>query len=148
MIKLGILHQFLINLDLVAAENIDSWVENPKIVPSGKNLSHDSIILFRQEYDAVFSIERFPHQKTDVNYLFGKLCAWLMENDGDRDDIPEPITDVDILDNGTADIEITISFTEDVEAIEDPAGTIVFNGKTYKLADAVVDVAEAGEVMT
>jgi len=148
MIKLGQLHAFLINLDLVAAEQIDSWVENPKVIPSGKKLSADGIVLFRQEYDAVFSIERYPHKKHDVNVLFGQLCAWLMENDGDRDDIPEPITDVDIHDNNTADIEINISFEEDVQAIEDVNGPISLNGKTYSLGDAVVDIADEGEVTT
>ena len=150
MIQLGLLSAFLLNLDMVAAENFDSWVEDPKIVPSGSVLSGDAegIILFRQEYDAVFSFERFPHKRHHVNELFGQVCAWLIENDSDRDDIAQPHTDVDIRDDETADVEITISFTEDVEAIKDPAGLIVVGGETYSLGAAVIDVADEGDVTT
>ena len=148
MLKLQLLTAFLINLDLVAAENIDSWVEDPRIVPSGSIVSGaaEGIILFRQEYDAVFSIERYPHQRHHVNELFGQVCAWLIENDADREEIAQPNIDVDILDDETADIEITISFTEDVTAIKDPAGLIVVGGETYSLGAVVVDVAEEGDL--
>ena len=148
MIKLGLLTTFLASLDMVAAENIDSWVEDPRIIPSGCVVSGNAegIILFRQEYNAVFSIERFPHKRHHVNELFGQVCAWLINNDGDREEIAQPQIDVDILDDDTADIEITISFTEDVEAIKDPAGLIVVGGETYSLGAVVVDVAEEGDI--
>lgn len=146
MIQLKALTSFLINLDLVAAEQVESWVENPKMILSGKQISADSILLFKHEYDAVISIERFPHERHDINLLFGHVCAWLMTNDCDRDEISEPITDVDILDNDTADVEIKISFIEDIEAVEDIAGPIVLDGVAYNLAPAVIDVAEVGEV--
>lgn len=71
-----------------------------------------------------------------------------MQNDGDRDEIATPDTDVDILDDETADIEITISFEEDVHAVPDPAGTIVLSGQHYRLADVNIKYAEDGEVRT
>ena len=148
MIKLQQLTEFLINLNLVAVEQIDAWVENPQIVPSGKSLGNGGIILYRQEYDAVISIERFPHQNHPAELLFGQVCAWIMENDGERDEVATPRTDVDILDDDTADIEITISFEEDVTAIEDPAGSIVLNGINYRLDAGVINYAETGEVVT
>jgi hypothetical protein len=147
MTKLQQLTAFLINLNLVAAEQIDGWVENPQIIPSGKSMG-EGILLYRQEYDAVISIERFPHKNLPAELLFGQVCAWLMENDGERDEIAKPRTDVDILDAETADIEISISFEEDVYATPDPAGTIVLNGVNYRLADALIDYAETGDVRT
>lgn len=146
MIKLQQITQFLVNLNLVDVSQIDSWVENPQIVPSGKSLGSGGIVLYRQEYDAVISIERFPHKNHPAELLFGQICAWLMESDPDRDEIAKPRTDVDILDDQTADIEITISFEENIEAVPDPAGTINLGGTLYRLADAVIDYAETGEV--
>lgn len=148
MKKLQQLTAFIVGLDLVAAENIDAWVENPKIVPRGKSMGEGGIVLYTQTYDAVISIERFPHKTHPAELLFGHVCAWLMENDGERDEIADPNTDVDVLDDETADVEITISFEEDVLAVPDPAGTIVLGGNLYRLADVVVDYAEDGEVTT
>lgn len=147
MHKLAQITAFLVQQNLVAVEQIDSWVENPNIVPAGE-LRGDGIILYRQTYDAVISIERYPHKNHPAELLFALVCAWLMDNDADRDDIPTPQTDVDILDDETADVEITISFEEDVIGIEDPAGPIPFNGLNYRLADDVIDYAETGEVKT
>lgn len=145
MIKLQAITAFLIDLNLVAAENIDTWVENPQIVPRGKSMGAGGIVLYTQTYDAVISIERFPHNTHPAELLFGQVCAWLMEND-ERDEIATPRTVVDILDDHTADIEITISFEEDVLAVPDTAGTIWVGGENYRLADAVIDYAETGEV--
>jgi len=148
MVKLQQITAFIIGLDLVAAENIDAWVENPKIVPRGKSMGDGGIVLYTQTYNAVIFIERFPHKTHPAELLFGQVCAWLIENEGDRDDIATPDTDVDILDAETADIEITISFEEDVLAVPDPAGTIVLAGINYRLADVVIDYADQGEVTT
>ena len=147
MIKLQQLTHFLIQQNMVAAEQIDSWVENPQIIPSGEDQG-TGIVLYRQTYDAVISIERFPHKHVAAELLFALVCAWLMQNDADRDEIAQPTTDVDVLDESTADIEISIAFEEDVHGVEDPAGPIELNGTHYRLADIEIDYAEEGEVKT
>lgn len=145
MVKLQQLTAYLVQQNLVAAEQFDSWVENPQIVPCG-NVHGNGIVLYRQTYDAVISIERYPHQTHPAELLFGLVCAWLMTHDADRDEIAAPNTDVDVLDDSTADIEISISFEEDITAVEDPAGQIELDGVRYRLADADIDYAETGEV--
>lgn len=67
MIKLQAITAFIVSLDLVAAENIDAWVENPKIVPRGKSMGDDGIVLYTQTYDAVIAIERYPHKRHQLN---------------------------------------------------------------------------------
>lgn len=148
MIKLEQLTAYLLNLNLVAAEQVDSWVEDPQIVPAAKDLGQGSMVLYRQVYDAVIYIERFNHQKHPAELLFGCVCAWLMQNDTERDEIAAPRTDVEILDDGTADIEITISFEEDVIAVLDPAGQIEFGGDRYRLAEPIIFYAEEGDLRT
>lgn len=148
MIKLQQLTAYVLNLNLVAAEQIDSWVENPQIVPSGKSMGQGTVVLYRQTYDAVIYIERFNHQKHPVEQLFGCVAAWLMQNDEDRDEIATPRTDVEILDDGLADIEISISFEEDVIAVLDPAGPIEFGGDRYRLAGPIIKYAEEGDLRT
>ena len=140
---------FITNLNLVAAENIDAWVEDPKVEPRAKDMGQDSILLYRQTYNAVISIERFPHKKTPVELLFGHVAAWLMNADlPEHDDLPVTSNDVDVLDAESADIELTFEFIEDVYAVVDPDGPISLNGQQYRLDDAVINVAEEGEVST
>ena len=84
MKKLADLTTFLTELNLVAAENIFSYVDEPKIIPSGSYLSTDSIILYRLDYTATINIERYPHKIHAAELLFGHVSAWLMDNDDDR----------------------------------------------------------------
>jgi hypothetical protein len=150
MKKLADITAFLIGLDLVAAEQIDSWVENPQIVPAGTVKTNDAVVIYRQTYTAVIIVERFPHKVHPAELLFAHISAWLMDNDGERFDNKDAkiTTDVEILDNGTADIEISIDFIEEVEIMQDSAGPILLNGFHWRLADAEIDYAETGDVAT
>tara|TARA_R110002050_G_scaffold57423_3_gene128941 strand:+ start:87448 stop:87894 length:447 start_codon:yes stop_codon:yes gene_type:complete len=148
MLKLQAITAFILSLDLVAAENVETWVEKPKIVPRGKSMGNGAMVLYTQTYDAVIFIERYPHKRHPAELIFGHVCAWLMDNDTDRKENAAPDTDVDIKDDETADIEITISFEEDVHVVLDPDGTIVLGGVSYRLADAEIDYAEQGEITT
>lgn len=149
MVKLGQLRAFLVGLNLVAAENIDSWAENIQFRGVFKDLGN-GMVLFRQEYDAVISIERFPHERHPVEMLFGQVCAWLIDSDPEREDqgAGQPTVDADILGNGMADLDITIPFVEDVEAVPDENGPIIINGQKYALVNVTIDYAETGEVTT
>lgn len=141
----------LTSLNLVAAENIDSWVDNPEIQIVGKQLGNGSVLLYRQRYDAVIIIERWPHKTLPAELLFAQLAAWLIENDGDdvRSDNSEAVIkpEVDVLDDETADIVITIDFIEDVTIRQSAAGTIVYDGGTYALDDPDILYAEEGDLI-
>lgn len=150
MKQLAAITSFLLDLDLVAAEQIESWVENPQMVPAGTVRIATGIVIYRQTYTAVIAIERFPHKRHPVELLFAHISAWLIDNDGDRfdDEDAKITTDVEIMDDNTADIEISIDFIEEVGMIEDALGTIMLSGKKYKLADIEIYYAETGEVST
>lgn len=151
MKQLAAITQFIVGLNMVAAEQIDTWVENPKVEPAGTVKSNnDSVVIYRQTYDAVIAIERYAHRVHPPELLFAQICAWLIEHDGDRFDRKDAdlITDVDIMDDQTADIEITIDFHEEVEIVEYAGGPIELAGKRYQLRDLVLRYAEEGEVTT
>ena len=140
MKQIAAITQFLLGLNLVPAESLESWVEDPVIVPSGKN-SGNAMVLYRQKYDAVISITGYPHQTQPVENLLGNLAAWLLTHGNGSDELIQPRTEVDVID-------ITIEFEEDVFAVVDPAGPIDFNGQRYRIDDAAADIAETGEVTT
>jgi hypothetical protein len=148
MIKLQQITAFLIGLDLVAAENIDTWVENPQVVPRFTDLGDGQMIVYTQTYDAMIAIERYPHQVHDAELLFAQMCVWLIENDESRLELnlPHPETDVTILDSKTADIDIVIRFEEDITAVEDESGPIAFQDKRYRLDGVTLSYAKEGEM--
>ncbi len=147
MHKLAAITAFLVQQNLVAAEQIDSWVENVELFPAGDERGN-GVLMFRQEYTIGIEIERYPYKTHPAELLFALLSCWLMDNDSERDEIAVPKVDVEVLDDSIADLEITIEFTEDITAVEDPAGPILFNGKQYRLDVDLIDYAEEGEVRT
>jgi len=154
MRQLAELTALLIGLDLVAAENIESVADEPKITPSGKvvtlitGVNEPGVILYRQTYTGLFFIDDYPFDKHPVEELFGQICAYLLENGNGTDEIPVPQTNVDVLDNGTANIEVQIKFEQDVYGVEDPAGTIPLKGRAYRVADPLIDYVLTGDVVT
>lgn len=154
MKQLSELTALLINLNLVAAESIESVADEPKIIPSGRiatldtGLNQPGVILYRQTYTGLFFIDDYPFDKHPVEELFGQICAYLLEKGNGTEEIPMPKTSIDILDNGTANIEVQIEFEEDVYGVEDPSGTIPLKGKMYRIADPEIDYVLTGEIRT
>lgn len=139
MKKIGELVSFLIGLNLVAAEQIASYIETAKLKPSGKVngiLNDGACVICRQEYTAIIDIEHYPHATYSPALLFAHISAWLIDNDTDRYDLENAKPDiiVDVLDDYTADVAININFVEDVLIEESPLGEILLAGKKWSLA--------------
>jgi hypothetical protein len=133
MNKIAALCSYLINLNLFAAEQMDSFVDDMEVIPSGRKTTvSGQIVVFETDYNAVFFIERYQHKDKPVTILLAHISAWLRSNDMERLDFNFPIN-VEILDDYTADLEIKISFREQTTATEHSNGTLMFNQVRYKL---------------
>ena len=137
MKKIAALHQFLIALELFAAEQIESFIDVLNITPSGETVFSPAGICFADiEYTATFFIERYPHGIRPAELFIAQLSAWLLQDNNPRDSPVFNIDmNVDVLDAQTADIEFAIKFNEMIEAVEDPDGLIVYQDKRYSLRD-------------
>lgn len=146
--KLQAFTTFLIERNMVDENQLDSWMENGKVIPASKHLGN-GFLLCRFQYEAVISIERFAKNES---VLMALVCAWLHDYDSERQsqDLPPPDIDVDILDNHTADVELRVMFREDIcVEISDQAsdeGVIPFNGRAWRVAPLVPDVATIAAV--
>lgn len=149
MRQLQALSAYLIGLNLFDVNDFDSWVDNPDLKSTSKQMGNGCIEICRHTYKAVFYIERFPHKRHDPALLYAHISSWLMENDTNRFDNSEATVAIDpvILDAETAEITIDIDFAESITAVEDVNGTILLNGKKWKLADADIWVAEQGDIV-
>lgn len=134
MQKIAALHRFIAGLNLVAAEQIESAVDELTIIPSGRPAAAaGQLIIAEQHYTASFFIERYPHGQVPAQQLFAQLSSWMLANDSGRTEPVEFTMIVDILDAQTANLEFGIPFTELITLIPDAAGLIVMDGVKYRL---------------
>lgn len=142
--KLQAFTTFLIEQNMVDENQLDSWMENGKVVPASRNLGNGFLIC-RFQYEAVISIERFAKNE---RVLMALVCAWLHDHDSERQsqELPPPDIDVEILDNQTADVELRVMFREDISLKDSDEGDIPFNGRRWHVAPVVPDVATIAAV--
>ena len=138
--KLTALHAHLDASKLVASEKLDSWAEDARLIPSQQNRGN-GLLIGEFEYQAIFVIEGFTGA---AELLMAQVCAWLVGFDAVRDDqqLEPPSIDIDMVDEKTADVEMKISFREDIEITEDDDGPITLHGKTYSVANLISDVVD------
>jgi len=134
MQKLAALHAFIENLNLFAAEQMESVADEVVITPACRGTGvQGEIVVLEKKYDAVFFIERYPHGKVSEDILLANISIWLLENDADRQESMTFELNVEVLDNQTANIEFAIAFDEQVLANESVGGALVFLSKEYQL---------------
>lgn len=142
MIKLQALTAYLIERQLVAPEQLDSWTDqvNLELVwkPDTKGMHMGDM-----NYSATIVLERFADNPARLMALVG---SWLENNDVDRDGLPATVFDITMLDNDLADVDIKLQFSEPQYLTEDPDGEIEAFGQTWAFVPFELWVAEKGEV--
>ena len=133
MNKIAALCSYLINLNLFAAEQMDSFVDDMTVIPALRPSGvFGQIVVCENDYTAVFFIERYPHKDKPVTQLLAHISQWLMQHDSERLTYEYPIT-VFVLDDNTADLEIKISFREKVTATANQNGDLLIKGVRYSV---------------
>ena len=142
MIKLQALTAYLIDRQLVAPEQLDSWTDqvNLELVwkPDTKGMHMGDM-----NYSATIVLERFADNPARLMALVG---SWLENNDQDRDGLAATVFDITMLDNDLADVDIKLQFSEPQYLTEEPDGEIEAFGQTWAFVPFELWVAEKGEV--
>lgn len=149
MKQLKAITEFLTELNLVAAEDLDGWVQSiDKITRVAASQGVGGMTLFRHSYTAVLSLENFNHKRHDPELLMAQVVAWLIEHDEDRWDDEEAALamDVDIFDAESCLVEFTIGFSEEVGIVPDAGGPISLWGKRWRLGAPDIWYAVTGDI--
>lgn len=142
--KLASLTDYLIGLNFVPRENLESCVDLCTVTPASINMGH-YYELCKQHHRCTLLIERYTG---DSRLIIAWIAAWLKDHDPDRDNdrLPDPDIDIKALDaSGTQwNVDVSIEFIEPVLIQPDDAnGTIMWNGSQWSLIDhPVCDTAE------
>ncbi len=147
MKKLAALRTFLESTDYFHKNKFEAWAEEIEQVLRGK-MEGNRVLLFTMTYRAVYSIEDYAFCKYPFEILHARLITWLADND-DRSEMKdrEPRITCDVMDDEIADIEISLSFEEDVYITEDENGDIDYFGKKWRLDAPAHDVAESFDLV-
>ena len=142
--KLANLTDYLIGLEFVPRENLESWVDLCTVIPASVNVGH-YYELCRLHHRCTLLIERYTG---DSRLITAWIASWLKDHDSDRDNdrLPDPDIDIEALDaSGTQwDVDVSIEFIEPVLIQPDETnGIITWNGSKWSLIDQpVIDTAE------
>ena len=133
----------------VLDNKIDSWQENGSIVPNGEDKGNGGYVACHWKYNAVISVEEFPHQLLDPRNLFALVACWLHDHDIDRneEELEDPSLSVDVISHEAADVSIELELIEPIEMIPDPEGMITWRGETYRVQAVPIDTAEEAELV-
>ncbi|HHG3503009.1 TPA: phage tail protein [Vibrio parahaemolyticus] len=133
----------------VLDNKIDAWQENGSIVPNGEDRGNGGYIACHWKYNAVISIEEFPHRLLDPRCLLALVACWLSDYDITRneDELGDPDLSVDVISSEIADVAIELEMMEPIELIPDPAGMITWRGETYRVQAVEIYTAEEAELV-
>lgn len=143
MDKLRALTAYLIDRQLVPAEQLDSFAEQVSLTLVWKP-EREGLRLGVMRYRAVIILERLADHPGRLMALVG---SWLENNDQDCDGLPDPVFDVEQMDPDLADVELSVEFVEPLHLAEDPAGEIEAFGQRWAFVPFDLWVAEHGEVI-
>ncbi|ANQ22145.1 TPA: phage tail protein [Vibrio alginolyticus] len=132
----------------VLDNKIDAWQERAAIVVDGEDRGNGGHIAAYWRYEAVISIEEFPHRQLDPRNLFALVACWLSDFDRERDihELDDPEISVDVISHEAADVLIEIEMMEPIEMIPDEQGLITWRGTKYRVQAVPIDVAEEYEL--
>ncbi|PMM43962.1 phage tail protein [Vibrio splendidus] len=133
----------------VLDNKIEAWQEGGSIVPSGEDRGNGGYIACFWKYNAVISVEEYPHQLLDPRCLLALIACWLSDHEEDRNEqeLEDPTLSVDVISEEAADVSIELELMEPIELVPDEGGMITWRGKRYRVQAVEIYTAEEAELV-
>ncbi|MEZ9417860.1 phage tail protein, partial [Vibrio sp. 10N.286.49.E1] len=96
----------------------------------GEDRGNGGYIACFWKYNAVISVEEYPHQLLDPRCLLALIACWLSDHEEDRNvqELEDPTLSVDVISSEAADVSIELELMEPIELVPDEAGMITWRG--------------------
>ncbi|MBD9643612.1 phage tail protein [Pantoea sp. PNT02] len=138
----GFLNEFM---PARAMQSFTSEMANLKTIPAAKELGLGQVRLSVIRYDAELIWERFPYRECDPRLLMALLEVWLAAGEEKRELFgrvgitnADPDWDIELIDEETAIVAVTVPMAEALIIVPDEAGNIPYQGGRYRLANAEI----------
>ncbi|ACR69434.1 hypothetical protein DBV23_15910 [Edwardsiella ictaluri] len=122
-----------------------SEMDNITLRRAAKSLGNGCRRIQVRQYDAVLTWEAWPYRLANPDLLFAIIDSWLTTHaNGLRDELElaGPGIDVDVDDQGSAWLQITLPLADPITLVEDMRGEIPYGNQRYRLDAADIWVAE------
>ncbi|BFM50553.1 phage tail protein [Marinomonas sp. THO17] len=146
MEKMTQLANYLASQDLFSSDQLSNWMEEVTLKIGAKD-EGDRVLLYRMQYRAVLLIESYDYNANSLETFHAYVAIWLAENDT-RSDLssPHPNVAIDLLSDREADLELTLSFEEDIYISRSDQGSLTYQNENWSLQKSDYDVAESATV--
>jgi hypothetical protein len=145
MKKFKALLDYITQTNLVAQEQLESFVSDCTLQFSGKSQGNGSLVAAYAEYEASYLIENYTG---NAEVILCHFASWLYNHDQSDigEDMPLPSFDIEPVDDHTVDIMVNVTFSEKLELVQNDTGPYLFGTKYYSLNEHQVHTAETFEV--
>lgn len=128
-----------------AMQSFTSEMTSLKTIPAARDLGLGQVRLSVIRYDAELIWERFPYRECDPRLLMALIEVWLTLDDEGRELFgqvgitnADPQWDIELIDEETAIVTVTIPMAESLVIVPDENGNIPYQGERYRLGNADV----------
>ncbi|WP_312156320.1 phage tail protein [Lelliottia nimipressuralis] len=130
---------------LMKTTGADAWMDNIQLVRTSKALGLGQQLIGERRYDGVLGWDRWPYRDYSPDLIFALVNAWLDEFGNERRHqlgLGDPEPYVEIVDNQTAIITISVPLVDQIPMVPDEKGLIRYFGKRYSLKEPVIHTAQ------
>lgn len=130
---------------LMETTGADCWMDDIQLIRTSKSQGLGQQLIGERRYNGVLGWERWPYRQQNPDLIFALVNAWLDEFSNERRhrlSLGDPDVDLQIRDNETAIIIVTVPLVDQIAMVPNEKGPIPYFGKRYKLAEPVVYVAQ------
>ncbi|OWF73321.1 hypothetical protein B4902_08575 [Yersinia frederiksenii] len=136
---------------LMKTTGADAWMEDIEIIHGAKAWGLNQRRVAIRQYQATLAWESWPYRQYDPDTLFALVMVWLAKHANEhynRDELPPPDVILQLTDNQSATVFITVKLADDIILVEDEAeGIIPLEGKRYRVAPPAINTATAGWII-
>ncbi len=150
--KLDSLTEFLAaSMPPGAMQSFASSIKSIKTIASARDMGLGQMQLSVIRYDTTLMWQRFPYRDCDPRLLIALLEVWQV----DASPLPlcemaiadaTPVLDIDVTDDNSATVLLTVPMAEALVIVPDDAGPIPWAGKQYRLAGAEIWTALTAQI--
>ncbi|WP_333891744.1 phage tail protein [Atlantibacter subterraneus] len=128
----------LANMPKRAMQGFDSQMDEIVFIPAQRETGLGQYRLSVMRYNAVLTWARYPYREYDPQIMMALLLVWLTQADrslfeeiGIDNTLPD--FDIELTDEETAIVVVTLPMAQEINLVPDPDGAIPFDGQRWRL---------------
>lgn len=125
--------------------NFYAWMEKGKLRNEGRQVTDSGVEIAQLDYEAVFFFDKLPFRTINPYKLLALVQVWLNEH-GEYNRDFESDVNIEMIDDNTAELDITLQFSEPITAERDDEGDLVIDGERYRFDEIDVQTVDVIDI--